>query len=136
MACYLCYCHTGFLIKSSILDIRQGSEYALISEYTRVVNILGFWICQGYTRFWIKYFMIDIWQYYEYALDSEYARVLNMQGSHMVLNKISHNAHFIRSNLWVAQNERFIVNLKFSILVSLKARKMNSSEPSPLPNYL
>ena len=96
-----------FLIKCSILDIRQGSEYALISEYTRVVNILGFWICQGYTRFWIKYFMIDVWQYYEYALDSEYARVLNMLGSHMVLNKISHNRYltwfWICLEFWICQ---------------------------------
>ena len=59
------------------------------SEYTRVVNILRFWICQGYTRFWIKYFMIDIWQYYEYALYSEYARILNMLRLLMVLNKFS-----------------------------------------------
>ena len=37
--------------------------------------------------------MIDVWQYYEYALNSEYAMVLNMLGSHMVLNKISHNRY-------------------------------------------
>ena len=76
-----------------VWDIRQGSEYALISEYTRVLNILGFWICQGYTRFWIKYFVIDVWQYSEYALDSEYATVLNMLGSHKVVNKIFHHKY-------------------------------------------
>ena len=76
-----------------VLDIRQGSEYALISEYTRVLNILGFWICQGYTRFWIKYFVIDVWQYPKYALDSEYATVLNMLRSHKVLNKIFHHKY-------------------------------------------
>ena len=59
------------------------------SEYTTVVNILGFWVCQGYTRFRIKYFMIDIWRYYEYVLYSEYARVLNMLRLLMVLNKFS-----------------------------------------------
>ena len=31
-----------FLNSQNILDIRQGSEYDLISEYTRVPNILGF----------------------------------------------------------------------------------------------
>ena len=80
------YSYTGFLINWSILDIPQGSEYALISEYTRVVNIPGSWLCQGYTRFWIKYFMIEVWQYYGYALDSKYARVLSMLGLYMVLN--------------------------------------------------
>ena len=63
-----------------MFDIRQGPEYALISEYTRVLNILGVWIGQGYTRFGIKYFGIDVWQYSEYTLDSEYATVLNMLG--------------------------------------------------------
>ena len=38
---WISYSYTGFLIKCSILDIQQGSEYALISEYNRVVNILG-----------------------------------------------------------------------------------------------
>ena len=34
--------YTEFLIKYFILDIRQGSEYALISKYTiRILNILG-----------------------------------------------------------------------------------------------
>ena len=41
----------------------------------------------------------------------------------------------IRSNLCVVRNGRFTVNLKSSILGSLKARKMNSPEPSPLPYY-
>ena len=59
------------------------------SKYTRVVNILGFWICQGCSRFSIKYFMIDIWQYYEYAFYSEYVRVLNMLRLLVVLNKFS-----------------------------------------------
>ena len=74
-----------------LLDIRQGSEYALISEYTRVLNILGFWISQGYPMFWIKYFVIDVWQSSEYALDPEYAMVLNMLGSHKVVNRVFHH---------------------------------------------
>ena len=36
----MCYSYRGFSIKHSIFDIREGSEYALISEYTRVLNIL------------------------------------------------------------------------------------------------
>ena len=76
-----------------MIDIRQGSEYALISKYTRVLNILGFWICQGYTRFWIKYFVIDVWQY------SEYATVLNMLGSHKVVNKIFHHKYL--TGFWI-----------------------------------
>ena len=67
-----------------MLYIRQGSEYVSISEYTRVLNKLGFWICQGYTWFWIKYFVIDVWQY------SENAMFLNMLGSRKVVNKIFH----------------------------------------------
>ena len=85
----MCYIYTGFLIKCSILDIRQGSEYAFISEYARVLNLIGFWISQGYTRFWIKYFVIDVWQYSEYALGSEYATVLNILGSRKVWRKFS-----------------------------------------------
>ena len=81
------------------LDIRQGSEYALISEYTKVLNILHFGICQVYTRFWIKYFVIHVWQYSEYALDSEYATVLNMLGSHKVVNKIFHHKHL--TGFWI-----------------------------------
>ena len=38
--------YTGFLTKCHILDIRQGFEYALISEHTRVMDILEFCICQ------------------------------------------------------------------------------------------
>ena len=64
--------------------------HAFISEYTRILNMLGFWICQGYTRFWIKYFVIDVWQYSEHALDSEYATVLNILGSLKAVNKIFH----------------------------------------------
>ena len=71
----------------------------MISEYTRVLNILGFWICQGYTRFWIKYFVIDVWQYSEYALNSEYATVLNMLGSHKVVNKILHHKYL--TGFWI-----------------------------------
>ena len=81
-------------MKCSILDIRQGSEYALISECTRIINIPGFWICHGYTRFWIKYLMIGVWHYDEQALDSEYVRVLNMLELHMVLNKIPRNRYW------------------------------------------
>ena len=55
-----------------ISDIRQGFEYVLISEYTRVLNIPEFWMCQGYKRFWIKDFVIDVWQYSESVLDPEY----------------------------------------------------------------
>ena len=40
------------------------------SEYTRVLNMSGFWIYQGH----------------EYASGSEYARVLNMLGLRRVLN--------------------------------------------------
>ena len=76
-----------------LLDIRQGSEYALITEYTRVQDIVGFWICQGYTGFWIKYFVIDVWQSSEYALDSEYATVLNMLGLHKTVNRIFHHKY-------------------------------------------
>ena len=36
------YSYTGFLIKCPILDIRQGSEYASISEYTKVLNAIEF----------------------------------------------------------------------------------------------
>ena len=89
----------GFLIKCSILDIRQDSEYALSSEYTRVLNILGFWICQGYTRFRVKYFVIDVWQYSEYALDSEYAMVLSILGSHKAVNKIFHYKYL--TGFWI-----------------------------------
>ena len=98
LTCYSCsyysisgdsICYPEFLIKWSILDIRQGSESVLISECTRVVNTLGFWICQGYrclilqwicqgskdatyTWFWIKFPMIDIWQSSEYVWNYEY----------------------------------------------------------------
>ena len=89
-----------FLIKCSILDIRSGSEYALISEYTRDQNILGFWIYQGYRRFWIKYFVIDLWQYSEYALDSEYDTVLNILRSHRVMNKIFHQKYL--TGFWIS----------------------------------
>ena len=75
----------------SFSDIQQGPEYDLISEYTTVMNILGFWIWQGYTRIWITYFMIDVWHHSEYALNSEYAKVLNMLGLHMILNNILHH---------------------------------------------
>ena len=78
------------------MDIWQGSEYALISGYIRVLNILGFWICQGYTRFWIKYFVTDVCKYSEYALDSDYATVLNMLGSHKIVNKIFHHKYLTR----------------------------------------
>ena len=71
----------------------------MISEYTRVLNILGFWICHGYTRFWIKYFLIDVWQYSEYALNSEYVTVLNMLGSHKVVNKILHYKYL--TGFWI-----------------------------------
>ena len=71
----------------------------LISEYTRILNMQGFWICQGYTRFWTKYFLIDVSQYSEYALDSEYATVLNMLGSHKVVNKIFHYKYL--TGFWV-----------------------------------
>ena len=87
------------MIKCSILDVRQGSKYALFSEYTRVLNILGFWVRQGYTRFWIKYFVIDVWQYSEYALDSEYAAALNMLGLHKVVNKIFHHRYL--TGFWI-----------------------------------
>ena len=60
----------------------------MISEYTRIVNLLGFWICQDYTRIWITYFMIGVWQHSEYALDFGYAKVLIMLGLHMILNSI------------------------------------------------
>ena len=91
----------------SILDIPQGSEYALNSEYTRVVNVLGFWICPDYTRFWIEYFMIVFWEYYEHILDSKYARVLNILRLRMVLNKIIHNRYltvfWICLEFWIYQ---------------------------------
>ena len=74
----------------------------MISEYTRVLNILDFWICHGYTRFWIKYFVIDVWQYSEYALDSEYATVLNMLGLHQVVNKIFHHRYL--TGFWICEN--------------------------------
>ena len=85
-------------MKCYILDIRQGSEYGLISKYTRVLNILGFWICQSYTRFCV-YFVIDVWQYSEYALDSEYATVLNMLVSHNVVNKIFQHKYL--TGFWI-----------------------------------
>ena len=83
----------------SILDIPQGSEYDLNSEYTRVVNVLGFWICPDYTKFWIEYFMIVFWEYYEHSLDSKYARVLNILRLRMVLNKITHNRYL--TGFWI-----------------------------------
>ena len=82
-----------------MFDILQGSEYALISEYTIVLNILGVWIGQGYTRFGIKYIVIDVWQYSEYALDSEYATVLNMLRLHKVVNKIFHHRYL--TGFWI-----------------------------------
>ena len=83
----------AIVLLCSIEDIRQRFEYALISEYTRVENILWLWIFQGYTRFWTKYSMVDVWQYYEFALNSEYVRVLSMLGFHKVLSKILHNRY-------------------------------------------
>ena len=92
--------YTGFLIKCSILDIRQSSEYALISEYTRVVNILGFWwMYQDYTRFRRKYVAIDVWQYSEYAWDSEYATFLNMLRLHKDVNKTFHHRYL--TGFWI-----------------------------------
>ena len=76
-----------------LLDIRQGSEYALNSEYTRVLNILGSRICQCFTRFWIKYFVIDVLQY------SEYATVLNTLGSHKCANKTVHHKYL--TGFWI-----------------------------------
>ena len=32
--------------KRSIVNVCKGSEYALDSEYARVLNIPGFWVCQ------------------------------------------------------------------------------------------
>ena len=78
-------------MKCLILDIWQSSDNALISEYSRVLNIPGLWICQGYTRFWIKYLLIDIWHYSIHVLDSEYATVLKMLRLHKVVNKIFHH---------------------------------------------
>ena len=77
-----------------------GFWICLISEYTRVVNILGFWICQGSTRLWIKNFMTDLWQCSEYALDSEYANVFKYLGLHMVLNKILHHRQYLKC-FWI-----------------------------------
>ena len=77
-----------------------GSEYALISEYIRVLNIPRVLSMSGlYIRFWIKYFLIDIWQYSEYALDSEYATVLNILGLYKVVNKILHHRYL--TGLWI-----------------------------------
>ena len=97
-----------------LLSVRKGSEYALITKYTRVINILGFWICQGYTRFWIKCFMIGVfWNYDEMSWilnmpnseDSEY--VLNVLELHMVLNKIPHNRYlrgfWICLEFWICE---------------------------------
>ena len=80
------------------MDIRQGSEYALISEYIIVLNILGFWIYQDYTRFWKKYFVTDVWQYSE-VFDSEYVTVLNMLRSYKVVNKIFHHKYL--TGFWI-----------------------------------
>ena len=73
-------------MKCSILNILQGSEHALISEYTIVMNKAGFWICQGYRSFY-KILTIDVWQY------SEYAWVSNMLGLHMALDKCLHHRY-------------------------------------------
>ena len=93
------YSYTGFLIKCPIVDIRQGSEFALISEYNRILNTLVFWIRPGCTRIWIKYSVLDVWQYSEYVLDSEYTMVLNMLGLHKVVNKIFHHRYL--TGFWI-----------------------------------
>ena len=83
------YSYTGFLIKCSILNIQQGSEYAVILEYTRVANVqLGFLICHDRCS-------TVLW----YALDSEFGRVLNMLVLHVVLNKILHHRYL--TGLWI-----------------------------------
>ena len=81
------YSYTGFLIKCFILDIWQGSQYALILEYTRL------WIYMESSKYvrvaqGFEWHTVDVWQYSEYALDSKYARVLTMLGLHKILNKI------------------------------------------------
>ena len=104
----MCYSCRGFLIKHSIFDIREGSEYALISEYTRVLNILRVLNMSGlYIKFWIKYFLIEVWQYSGSALDSKYATVLNILGLRKVVNKIFHHRYLTESStcleFWIYQ---------------------------------
>ena len=63
-------------VLKKVLHVRYSPGFwcALIPEYTRVVNILGFWICQVYTRLWIKYLMVG----FDIMLNMPW--VLNMPG--------------------------------------------------------
>ena len=60
-------CYTRFWIKHFMIDVWHYDEYALDSEYARVLNMLS------YTWFWIKLHIIDIWQGFKYVWSSEYA---------------------------------------------------------------
>ena len=63
-------CEYTRILNMSGFWIYQDPEYASGSEHARVLNKPGFWIYQGP----------------EYASGSEFARVLNMSGLHRVLN--------------------------------------------------
>ena len=90
----MCRC-AGFLKKCSILGIRPGFKYPLIS---------------GYTEFSIKYFMIDVWQCSEYALDSKYARLLNMLGLYRALCKL-YSRYFECLESWISSGFECIRSL-------------------------
>ena len=95
---YICYSYTGFLINCSILDIRQGSEYALISENTRVLDILRLVNISGLHKVLNKIFpdicLVVLWIW----LDSEYVTILNILRLHKIVNKIFHQRYL--TGLW------------------------------------
>ena len=69
----------------------------LISEYTRVLNKLGFWTFQGYTRFSIQYLVTRAWQYSEgvwICHCSKYAKV-----RYKFVNKILHHRYL--TGFWI-----------------------------------
>ena len=93
---WICQGYTRFSIKYFMIAVWQYCEYALDSEYARVLNMLGlymvpnkilhniylpgfwmcleFWTCQCYLGFCRKRPIIHVWQSFDYSSGSQYAR--------------------------------------------------------------
>ena len=82
--------------KRSIIDVWQGSEYALGSEHAKILDIPGFWICLG---------------------GSEHSRVLNISVLHRPLN-MSEGAWIFPWYAWLCLNvpEYGVICVKYLIV--------------------
>ena len=56
-------------MKYFMINVWQYFEYALDSEYAKVLKIYG------YTWFWIKFFIRDLWHCFEYDSSSDHGGV-------------------------------------------------------------